>query len=91
MIPTGDPDPNRPNAINCDDPAKTKADIANAPQNESPLVSAKVPKMMPNGIAPTMSGIVCLAPDQNSLQGVVGGIESDAIAMLLPLRLVVKL
>jgi hypothetical protein len=33
---------------------------------ERPLVDARAPKMIPNGIAPTISGMVALQPAQNS-------------------------
>jgi hypothetical protein len=59
--------------MNCDDPAKTPADRAIAPTKDNPLVWAKVPKMMPKGIAPIISGMVCRTPAQNSPQAEAGG------------------
>jgi hypothetical protein len=53
-------------AINWDDPANTNADIAKAPPTERPLLEARVPKIIPKGIAPTISGKISLAPVQNS-------------------------
>ena len=56
-----------PKAINCDEPAYTNSDMAIAPHMDKPLDSAKVPKIMPKGIAPIIIGIVALAPCRNSL------------------------
>ena len=39
-----------------------ETDMALAPVGESPLVTATAPKMMPNGIAPTTSGMVARTP-----------------------------
>jgi hypothetical protein len=41
--------------------------MAIAPQMDRPLGSAKVPKIMPKGIAPMINGIVALAPFMNSV------------------------
>ena len=55
-------------AMNCDEPANTRADIPAAPAGEKPLLTANAPKMIPKGIAPTTRGIVALAPAQNSVR-----------------------
>src|SRR5258708_38307665 len=52
--------------MNCADPANTNRDIAIVPPAESPLVLATAPKMMPKGMAPTISGNASLTPAQNS-------------------------
>lgn len=51
-----------PRAINWAEPANTKADIAIVPINDMPLLIARVPKIKPNGMAPTIKGNVSLAP-----------------------------
>jgi hypothetical protein len=56
----------KPVAINCAEPAKTKADMRLAPVAEMPLLIASAPKMMPNGVAPITKGIVARTPAQNS-------------------------
>lgn len=56
-----------PVAMNWDDPAKTNADIDIAAADERPLLTAKAPKIIPNGTAPTTRGIVARTPAQNSL------------------------
>ena len=61
-----------PKAINCDEPAYTNKDMAIAPHIDKPLDSAKVPKIMPKGIAPMIIGIVAFAPVINSLERLVG-------------------
>ena len=56
----------RPTAINCAEPANTKAEMAEDPDGLSPLVTAKAPKIMPNGVAPIISGKVARAPAQKA-------------------------
>ena len=49
---------------------KQIAEKAKAPQRESPPLSERVPKIIPNGIAPTINGKVSRTPLQNSVCGV---------------------
>ena len=56
--------------MNCAEPANTIAENANAPNIDNPTLSARVPKMIPNGIAPTIKGKVSRIPEINSDSGV---------------------
>jgi hypothetical protein len=56
--------------MNCAEPANTIAENANAPNRDNPPLSARVPKMIPNGIAPTIKGKVSRIPEINSDCGV---------------------
>src|SRR5690606_1074059 len=71
-----------PAATNCDEPAKTKADMAAVAATLSPLFTASAPKMMPKGMAPTTSGKVALTPCQNSAPRVCVRVESIVEIML---------
>ena len=80
MITGPTPVASNPSAINCDEPANTNSDMAMAPNSDKPLDSAKVPKIMPKGIAPIIIGTVALAPCRNSLlldAGVALGLGSE--------------
>jgi len=59
-----------PTAMNWLEPAKTNADSPAAAHGVSPELTANAPKMMAKGNAPTASGMVALAPAQNSEYGV---------------------
>lgn len=48
--------------MNCEEPAKTRADMAAAPQAESPEAIANAPKISPKGAAPTSKGKVSRMP-----------------------------
>ncbi|GGC86027.1 hypothetical protein GCM10007418_02230 [Halopseudomonas salina] len=55
-------------AMNWAEPANTRADMARVAVAESPDETARVPKIMPNGRAPTSIGMVSLAPTNADLQ-----------------------
>ena len=52
--------------MNCEDPAKTRADMAKTAAGDSPEVTAAAPQIIPNGNAPSISGSVFRAPLMNS-------------------------
>jgi len=63
------PATNRLKQTNCEAPAKTNMDIPMVATKESPAVVAKVPNMMPKGMAPTIKGKVSFAPSKNRDRG----------------------
>jgi len=55
--------------MNWDEPANTQSDMARAPAADSPLGPARVPKITPNGAAPSSIGSESRAPLQASVHG----------------------
>ena len=55
-----------PTAINWAEPAKTIEDNPTVVAIERPLLIDKVPKIIPKGMAPTISGTMSRAPAHNS-------------------------
>ena len=53
-------------AMNCADPANTKSDIPTVCHGVSPALTARLPKMMPNGMAPISIGSMSRMPCRNS-------------------------
>jgi hypothetical protein len=68
------PLPIRLTAMNCDEPANTSADSASVAHAGMPLAIASVPKMTPNGAAPTSIGSESRAPASS------GGNRCDMLA-----------
>ncbi|MCY1382711.1 hypothetical protein D9M69_707620 [compost metagenome] len=58
-------------AMNCDEPANTSSDMPMACQADSPAAPARLPKMMPKGIAPSSIGSMSRAPWANSCERVM--------------------
>ena len=52
--------------MNCADPANTKSDIPTVCHGVSPALTARLPKMMPNGMAPISMGSMSRIPCRNS-------------------------
>src|SRR5262249_38985042 len=68
-----------PDAMNCADPANTKADMPMVPAGDSPFGTEAAPKIIANGVAPTTRGNVSLTPAQNS----VWRVGSSTVAILV--------
>ena len=64
------PPPIRLIEMNCAEPAKTIAESASAISGGSPAETTSVPKMMANGVVPTVRGIVSRKPAKAAESGV---------------------
>ncbi|MNW10057.1 hypothetical protein D3C71_2071940 [compost metagenome] len=60
------PAPSRLMAMNCAEPANTSSDMPRVCQGLRPAAPARLPKMMPKGMAPSSIGSMSRAPWANS-------------------------
>src|SRR5690606_25659889 len=58
--------------MNCAEPANTSSDMPMVCHADSPAPTASVPKMMPKGMAPTISGRISRQPCKNSCERDIG-------------------